>query len=332
MIAYTIVQGLLFLAVTLIAHTPSMIFTLSACLVGEAIGSLGMSRRGFLGASYYLSLVVVSFVLLYGWHGSLWWIIGTVAVAVSSTFYTILFKGQADARQRAQALLKDLEAANLQLTEYASRVEELTTVAERQRMARELHDTLSQGLAGLVLQLEAVAAHLKADRPGRALGIVQEAMEKARGTLAESRRAIADLRQSGPRDLGEVARQEAEHFASSTGIPCAVEIALPRVLPEPVGEAAGRALVEALTNVARHARARNVNLRIATIEEPKQLELEICDDGVGFDPASIEAGHYGLLGMRERAQLAGGRLEVHSTPGRGTQLVIRFPLENGSHD
>jgi NarL family two-component system sensor histidine kinase YdfH len=329
-IAYTIVQGILFLAVALIAHTPSMVFTLSASLVGEAVGSLGLGRRGLLAASYYVLLVAVSFVAIFGWHGALWWIVGTVAIAVTSAFYTLLFKRQAQARQQAQALLQDLEAANRQLTEYAARVEDLTTAAERQRMARELHDTLSQGLAGLVLQLEAVAAHLRASRPERALTIAEEAMETARGTLAESRRAIADLRQGAPRDLGEAARQEAEHFSSSTGIPCAVEIALPVAPAEAVTEAASRVLAEGLTNIARHARAHDVRLRIATISEAEELELEICDDGIGFEPASVEAGHFGLLGMRERVELAGGRLEVRSAPGKGTQLVIRFPLQNGA--
>jgi NarL family two-component system sensor histidine kinase YdfH len=195
-------------------------------------------------------------------------------------------------------------------------------------MARELHDTLSQGLAGLVLQLEAAAAHLKGNRSERALAIVQQAMEKARGTLAESRQAIADLRQDAPRDLEEAARQEAERFSSATGIPCAVEIDIPASVPEPVSEAAIRVLAEGLTNVARHAQARSVRLRIARTDASGDLELEICDDGLGFEPAAVEAGHFGLVGMRERVQLAGGRLEVRSASGKGTQLMIRFPLED----
>ena len=86
--------------------------------------------------------------------------------------------------QRPCELLAELETANRQLTEYAARVEDLTIAAERQRMARELHDTLSQGLAGLILQLEAADAHLAANRPERARGILEQSMEKARGTPA----------------------------------------------------------------------------------------------------------------------------------------------------
>ena len=250
---------------------------------------------------------------------------------ISTIFYVVLYKRQVDARARAQSLLRDLEAANHQLSEYAARVEELTSAAERQRMARELHDTLSQGLAGLILQLEAVEAHLTGSRPERALQIVQEAKTTTRETLAESRQAIAELRQTGSRDLEEAARQEAGHFTSSTGIPCQVEIALPEHLPVPVTETAIRVIAEGLTNIARHARAKNASLRVTSLTDSKELEIGIGDDGIGFDPASIEAGHYGLLGMRERVRLAGGDFDVHSEPGKGTQIVIRFPLEDTVH-
>jgi NarL family two-component system sensor histidine kinase YdfH len=104
-----------------------------------------------------------------------------------------------------------------------------------------------------------------------------------------------------------------------------LEISLPEAVPDALVETAIRVVSEGLTNIARHARARKVSLRLAGDE--KELEIEINDDGVGFDPQAIEAGHYGLLGMRERVRLANGSLEVRSEPGKGTQLVIRFPLE-----
>jgi NarL family two-component system sensor histidine kinase YdfH len=309
-----------------------MIFPLFAGMIGEAIGTLGFNRRGILAALYYLVLLILCFLLRFDLRVSGWLIVGTTAIVISTVIYVVLYKRQVEARAKAQALLLDLEAANRQLSEYAARVEELTTAAERQRMARELHDTLSQGLAGLILQLEAVEAHLSGSRPERALRIVQEAKSGARETLAESRQAIADLRQAGARDLREAARQEAEHFTSSTGIPCAVEIALPASLPEPETETAIRVIAEGLTNIARHARAKNAKLRIVSNLDSKELEIEITDDGTGFEPASVEAGHYGLLGMRERVRLAGGSFDVHSEPGKGTQIVIRFPLEGSVHE
>jgi NarL family two-component system sensor histidine kinase YdfH len=254
-----------------------------------------------------------------------------VPVVVFIIMYVLMYLRQVEARARAQQLATDLEAANRQLSEYAARVEDLTIAAERQRMARELHDTLSQGLAGLILQLEAVDAHLAGERPGRAREILQPAMQKARLTLTEARQAIDDLRRPAAQDLGEAVRQEAEHFTRATGIACAPQIELTSAIPDLVAETAVRAVAEGLTNIARHARAAAVSLRIATDTEAKELQIEIGDDGIGFDPEAVEAGHYGLLGMRERVRLAGGSLEVLSTPGAGTRIRVRFPLQE-AHD
>jgi NarL family two-component system sensor histidine kinase YdfH len=179
----------------------------------------------------------------------------------------------------------------------------------------------------LILQLEAVDAHLAGNHLDRAREIVRETMVRARSTLADARLAIDDLRRSGTLGLGDFARHETDNFIAATGIPCEVTISLLDSLPDPVTEAAIRAVSEGLTNIARHAQAKNAKLCIAALEEQKELQIEITDDGIGFDPNVIEAGHYGLVGMRERVRLSGGRLEINSKQGFGTQLVIRFPLE-----
>ena len=324
---YIVAQGALAFTITLLSGNTGMIFALFMGLIGEAVGLLGITRWGILAAVYYLLLSFVNFIQFLGLESAKWWALGTLPIVFSIVIYVRLYIRQMEARTQAQALLADLEAANRQLSEYASRVEDLTIAAERQRMARELHDTLSQGLAGLILQLEAVDAHLAGNRPERARAIVRETMERARSTLADSRRAIDDLRYSGTLSLGEAVHQETERFITATGIPCEVSISLHSSLPDPVTEAAIRAVTEGLTNIARHARAKNAKVQLVTLEEQNELEIEINDDGIGFDPQLLEAGHYGLLGMHERVRLTGGRLEINSEAGKGTQLVIRFPLE-----
>jgi two-component system, NarL family, sensor histidine kinase YdfH len=283
-----------------------------------------------LSSLYFLGLLVLNFVLFTNSNLStaLLWGFTVIPTALFVGLYVTLYMRQAEAREKAQALAAELEAANRQLSDYAARVEDLTIANERQRMARELHDTLSQGLAGLILQLEAADAHLAGNRPERARGILQQAMQKARGTLAEARRAIDDLRQPAECDLMEAVEREADHFTIATGIPCEPQIELTTSVPEPVVEAARRAVSEGLTNIARHARAKNVTLRLTGDE--KSLEIEICDDGVGFDPQAVHAGHYGLLGMRERIRLTGGSLEIRSASGIGTCILIRFPLKEDS--
>ena len=106
----------------------------------------------------------------------------------------MFFNRESSAREEAEALAAQLEAANAELAASSAQLKELTLVAERQRMARELHDTLAQGVAGLVLQLEAVKAHLGSERPERAAQIVDQSLTRARSTLADSRSAIDDLR------------------------------------------------------------------------------------------------------------------------------------------
>lgn len=328
---YVIIQGCLFFAIALISGSLNMIFPLFSGLLGEAIGTFGLNRRGILAASYITLLLIVSFFLIFDWSVSMWMFVGTLAIVATSVFYTVLYKRQAEARQQAQSLLRDLEIANTKLRDYADQVEELSTAAERQRMARELHDTLSQGLAGLALQLEAVEAHLLGSRPDRGLEIVQQAKIKARETLSESRAAIEDLRQSSRSDLRELLCQEVEHFTSSTGTPCDVAISLPTVISEQLFETIERIVAEGLTNIARHARAKKARLQVDFNNQGNQLSIEIGDDGIGFEPLAVEDGHYGLLGIRERALLVGGSYDVISSPGKGTQLIIRLPIEDNSH-
>ena len=322
---YLVVQGTLAFIIVFLAWNLAPIFGLYLGLIGETIGLL-KKKPGWMAVAVtaYLALSLINYGVIIGWATWFRWFIAVGPMTIFVFVYVILYARQSEARAQAQTLLKQLESANRQLTEYASRVEDLTIANERQRMARELHDTLSQGLAGLILQLEAVDAHLASQRPERARTILQQSMEKARGTLAEARQAIDNLRQPVELNLVEVIQGEAEHFSNSTGIACKPQIDLAIDVPEAVAEAAGRAVSESLTNIARHARAKNVTLHLSG--KNKELEIEICDDGRGFDPEAVQAGHYGLLGMRERVRLAGGSLEVQSAPSNGTCVRIHFPL------
>ena len=326
LVGYTIFQGLLAFAITWLSGNVGMVFCLFMALVGELLAFYRITLRGILATVYLLALAFTNFALILGYKQAMWFLLGTIPTIIFVGIYVILYTRQAEANARARELLAELESANRQLTEYAARVEDLTIAAERQRMARELHDTLSQGLAGLILQLEAADAHLAANRPERARGILEQSMEKARGTLKEARQAIDDLRQPGGPDLAEAAGQEAERFTRATGIACEPSIELKVVIREAMSETAIRAISEGLTNIARHAHAKQVVLRLSEIE--KELEIEIRDDGAGFDPEAVQPGHYGLLGMRERVRLAGGRLDIQSELGKGTCILIHFPLEN----
>ena len=152
-------------------------------------------------------------------------------------------------------------------------------------------------------------------------------MERARSTLADARRAIDDLRSGDlPEiDLETAVRAEADRFTAASGIPCELSIELPPSLPEDVRDNALRVVSEALTNIARYAQAQHTTVSLQP-DRTRSLDIEVRDDGVGFDPAQIGAGHYGLIGLRERARLIGGTLNIESAPGQGTTLKVRLPL------
>lgn len=323
---YILLQGLLAFVISVISGALGMVFALFMGLIGESVGLLGIKRWGLLALTYYLILSMICFANLTGIDsvGGYW--LMTIPVVIFIVIYVTMYMRQAEAREQAQALLVELETVNRQLSEYADRVEDLTIANERQRMARELHDTLSQGLAGLILQLEAADANLAADRSDKARVIIQQSMQQARATLESSRRAIDNLRQPEPESLEEAIRREITQFSEYSGIPCETRLEIPGRYLEEVQEAVVRSVAEALNNIARHAEAQKVE--ISAVSENGGLRLVLKDDGKGFDPDNIPTGHYGILGIRERIRLVGGQMEINSSSQSGTTLILTIPLND----
>lgn len=322
------IQGALVVCISLVTRNPLVTLMLYMELIGAAVLLGGQVRSGIIVVVAYLVLGIPNFLLLVPGYNLPLALLFNLPVAPFVVGAASLFLQQANDRLRARSLLRELEAAHRQLADYAGRVEDLTLATERQRMARELHDTLAQGLAGMILQLEAANSHLTTGRSEKAQTIVQQAMTRARSTLAEARQVIDDLRQGQfiPPDLTEAIRAEVDRFTTATGIPCTLDLALPTTLPDAVQDHTRRVIAEGLMNVARHARASQVWVEV--ISDERRVEIQVRDNGVGFEVGAGEAqtGHYGLLGMRERARLAGGTLEVSSTVGRGTKLGLCLPL------
>jgi two-component system, NarL family, sensor histidine kinase YdfH len=327
LVAYLVAQGVLCFVITVIGDNIALALGLYMMMIGEAFGVLGINWRGVVAMLFYLSLSAVNFILLLNGQQFVVWVLPIVPTTIFVLMFVWLFERQNKAREEAQNAWRELDAAHRQLTEYAAQVEDLTLANERQRMARELHDTLAQGLAGLVLQLEAIDSHLSRGNTTKAQAITQQAMDRARLTLADARRAIDDLR-SGDLpdiDLETAVRAEVDRFTAASGIPCELSIVLPPSLSDDVRECTRRVVSEALTNIARHAQAQHTTVSLHSTD--RALDIEVRDDGVGFDPAQIGAGHYGLIGLRERARLIGGTFNIESASGQGTSLQVRLPLE-----
>ncbi len=274
-VLYYIIQALL---IASIANFPyggegirvSILGSASLCMIGESLGLWGNTKRSlFLGLSYTaLGLVLLYFAVGRANFGAA--ISGFLVNGAFLVLLMVVLNREFAEHAKAEELAEILESANAKLAAYSARIESLTLLNERQRMARELHDTLAQGVAGLVLQLEAVRAHLNSNRNERAAAIVDQALSRARSTLAESRAAIDDLR-AAPANLAESVREKVDRFTQATGIPCELELSIQEngLLTE-IAEHALSILSEALVNVTRHAQARRVNVKF--IVQRDQLE------------------------------------------------------------
>lgn len=217
----------------------------------------------------------------------------------------------------------------------------LATIEERNRLAREIHDTLAQGLAAITLQLEAADA-LADSRPQRAHEAIQRALVLARNNLEEARRSVMDLRAAPlqdrtlPEALAALTISSDPAGQQEHGKPRIHFVYMPApnfpALPARIEVGLYRIAQEALANAQRHAEAQVIELQLSADKDSIQLVVE--DDGCGFDPdvllqgaGSIVGAHFGLTGMNERARLLGARICIQSEQGAGTRIDVSLPYQ-----
>lgn len=216
----------------------------------------------------------------------------------------------------------DLLGVAVERARLHSRRLDLAQIEERNRLAREIHDTIAQDLSGIAFQLEAAEALLSQEMdPERARRSVSSALDLTRKALEEARRSVLDLRAAPlegrtlPAALAALAEEAGAAFEPPSGsvpLPPAVEVGLYRIAQE------------ALQNAQRHAGAARIALRLEI--GPESVRLTVQDDGKGLAEES-SAGRFGLVGMRERARLLGGTFLLESGPGAGTRVIAQVPLK-----
>jgi signal transduction histidine kinase len=273
----------------------------------------------------YVLVTAGAFAFSFNWQEGL---IGLVIYGGINAFFgayaTALLRANA-ARRESQGLLDELRQAHEQLQEYALRAEEMAVVEERNRLAREMHDTLGHRLTVASVQLEAAQRLCPTDAE-RAASLVGTVREQVREALAELRSTVATLRSPVEADLQlrSAVQRLMDHFEQATGL------TINRVLPEEMPPlphahrlALYRTVQEALTNIQKHAGARQAWL-VLTVGD-REITLLVSDDGKGI-ALQAEQPSFGLQGLRERAGQLGGELHVEPRPGGGTQLSLRLPL------
>ena len=197
-------------------------------------------------------------------------------------------------------------------------------VEERNRLAREIHDTLAQGLTAVSLQLESADALLEAAAdPARVRQMVQQALALTRANLEEARRSVLDLRAAplAGRTLVEALALLAE--AASLPVDLLVTGGS-QPLPPRVETGVYRLAQEAINNACRHAQASQIVVQL--VATPQMVTLTVEDDGRGFDLADVSGSRFGLVGLNERVRLLNGRFHIESTPGKGTRIEAELPL------
>lgn len=233
-------------------------------------------------------------------------------------------------RQEIEHLYREVQGREDRLGQLLRRVVSAQE-AERQRIARELHDATGQSLTAISLGLKGVET-LLGRSPGSAVAQVHELGMMSTQALGELRQIIADLRPSHLDDLGlaPAIRWYLQKYQERWGIRTQLSVTDGQIRPPAEYETVlFRITQEALSNVAKHAQAQQVTVTLSL--RPPEVVLMVEDDGRGFDPQAIQQrdgvqGAWGLMGIRERATLVGGRVEIISQPGSGTRLIVTIPL------
>jgi signal transduction histidine kinase len=250
---------------------------------------------------------------------------GLVSVVFGSLFAIWITRIIEQSYERRQ-LIEQLEATR---SELAAAEREGGRLAERQRLARDIHDTLAQGYVSIVLQLQAAEAELPADA-AEARAHLELARRTASDNLAEARRLVWDLRPAAlsTAPLGEALGRLAGRVAEETGMEATAAVTgTPRPLSPDAEVTLLRVTQEALANVRRHANAGRVAVTLSYMDG--EATLDVRDDGAGFVPSGDGHGRnggLGLRGMRERVEALGGRLAVETAPGRGTTVAVTVPV------
>ncbi len=328
---YTLAQTLIVTA--LLAIPPhQMIATVLFFALSAEVTMMYQPRVAAVWIGVFSLITLVSYTIIAGFSGLI-----SAPIYVAGYIFFALFARQTanaeQARAESDRLLRELQEAHDQLQTYAAQAEELAVQQERNRLAREMHDTLGHRLTVSSVQLQA-AQRLIPSAPERAGEMVGAVLEEIREGLRELRRTVATLRAPVEADLalGPALKRLAGNFEEATGI--AVHLALADDLPSlspSQRHALYRGAQEGLTNVQKHASAQDAWIELARVDGV--VALHVRDNGVGVTEGGDGPAGFGLHGLRERAAQLGGNLAMQPAIGGGIELVLTLPVsEEQAHE
>ena len=275
-------------------------------------------------------LNVIGQINQFGWPEALTFILLYSAALIFVTAFSARTIQAEEARIQAESLLVELQQANQRLQELAGQAEELASARERNRLARDLHDSVAQTLYGLTLQSEAASRQLAAGKTERVAEYLREIRQSTLQTLGETRLLIFELRPPILEEVGLSAalRTRLESVEARSGLKVKADLEDIGRLPPATEVGLYRIAQEALNNILKHAQAKSV--QVGLHHQARSITLEIRDDGVGLGDlptrgATYPQGGLGLKSMAERADQIGGKLELTGSPGQGVKIKIEVP-------
>jgi signal transduction histidine kinase len=323
---YFVVQSVLIMGAMLLFYDLDFFALLFMPLAGQVM--FVFSRRIASGWVIFFGIATVvgqfiQFGRLEGLSFSFLYLAGLFFIA---SFSNLMLRAN-EARSQSDQLLNELQQAHRQLQEYAGQAEELATAKERNRLARELHDSVAQTLYGLTLQAEAASRKLSAGQTNEVAGYLREIRDSSQQTLKETRLLIFELRPPILEKDGLVPalRARLESVESRSGLKTLINLEEVDRLPGRIESGLYGISNEVLNNILKHAHASEI--KVALEKKSDKVILVISDDGIGFDLTSVETrGGLGLKGMKERAEQFGGDLQIQSNE-KGTQVRVEVSHE-----
>lgn len=322
---YLLVQGILIYALswTLKEHFQAAYLGLIPMITAQSIQLLKDRRGAVYAVLFYYTIYCAATIEHMGIYELVHAVPLLILISSAILAYGFMYTRQARAFEKTQSLLVELETAY-------DKIEEMARESERQKLARDIHDTLSQEMAGILMKLEALEINLEKGKIEQSKEIVKSSLIQNRAALKETREIIRDLRQQQEEEKSLTAALEHE-------IEILKQDANLQVNLNQSGDMKVSALLhknifyiirESLTNIRKHAKASSVNIN--GFFDSKQILIRIEDDGIGFDNAHFNRvyGHYGVIGMYERAKAVGGKLEIESQLKYGTCITLWIMIED----
>jgi signal transduction histidine kinase len=276
-----------------------------------------LTMTGIMLFSYGVTTYALQFVFIYA------------SIFLFMASYTFLLRKAEISDRESRDLLTELKVAYSKLQIFASQAKELAVVEERNRLARELHDSVTQTIFSMTLTADSAKILLEKD-PGKVTNLLDRMQTLAKGALSEMRTLIAQLRPKTAIDGGliEALRQHMQERKELGGLDVTFEPeAVEGIeLPEKVAENLFRIVQEALNNVRKHAQANSATVILKIKSESVLIQVE--DSGIGFDPSQVppNESHLGLIGMRERIKAIDATFKIDSKPGSGTKITVEKQL------